>query len=76
MYAQPYLNGLRPDVIIFSEDAGMGIFEVKDWNLNVYRIQGNKHRYSWQVRAQNTGEWQNRQCPLEQAEKYRQSIFK
>ncbi|NEN92537.1 MAG: ATP-dependent helicase, partial [Okeania sp. SIO3H1] len=27
VYAQPYLNGLRPDIIIFCEDAGMGIFE-------------------------------------------------
>ncbi|MDY7005359.1 MAG: AAA family ATPase [Cyanobacteriota bacterium] len=80
VYVQPYLNGLRPDIIIFCEDAGMGIFEVKDWNLDAYQIQGNKKEgYKWQVRAQDTGKWVslcNEDCPLKQVDKYRDSIFK
>jgi hypothetical protein len=36
VYVQPHLNGLRPDIVIFCEDAGIGIFEVKDWDLDAY----------------------------------------
>lgn len=50
IYVQPHLNGLRPDIVIFCEDAGIGIFEVKDWNLDHYRIKDNK----WEVRDANT----------------------
>ncbi|NEQ36792.1 MAG: AAA family ATPase [Okeania sp. SIO3I5] len=77
VYVQPYLNGLRPDIIIFCEDAGMGIFEVKDWTPDVHRIQGNKKDgYQWEVRAKDTGKWHKEECPLKQVDKYRDSIFK
>ena len=36
VYVQPHLNGLKPDIVIFSENAGVGIFEVKDWNLDTW----------------------------------------
>lgn len=39
IYVQPYLNGMRPDIVIFSEKAGIGVFEVKDWNLAAYTIE-------------------------------------
>lgn len=79
VYVQPHLNGLRPDIVIFSEDAGIGVFEVKDWNLDSYRIIVHEDgRYDWQVRAWDTGKWVTRSqeydCPLKQVEKYRQSI--
>ncbi|MEQ8995331.1 MAG: NERD domain-containing protein [Coleofasciculus sp. B1-GNL1-01] len=78
VYVQPHLNGLRPDIVIFSEDAGIGVFEVKDWNLNSYRIIVHEDgEYDWQV--WDTGKWVTRSqedyCPLKQVEKYRQSIF-
>ena len=38
IYFQPHLNGLNPDIVIFSENAGIGVFEVKDWHLNNYKI--------------------------------------
>lgn len=77
VYVQPYLNGLKPDIIIFCEDAGMGIFEVKDWTPDVHRIQRNKKDgYQWEVRAKDTGKWHKEDCPLKQVEKYRDSIFK
>ena len=81
VYVQPHLNGLRPDIVIFSEDAGIGIFEVKDWDLDSHQIiKYEDGRYDWQVRAWDTGKWvtlsQEYYCPLQQAEKYRQSIFK
>ena len=80
VYVQPYLNGLKPDIIIFCEDAGMGIFEVKDWNLDTRQIKGNKKEgYKWLVRNKDTGKWVNprkEECPFKQVDKYRDSIFK
>ncbi len=81
VYVQPHLNGLRPDIVIFCEDAGIGIFEVKDWDLDAYQIvKYEDGGYDWQVRAWDTGKWVPRpkddDCPLKQVEKYRKSIFK
>lgn len=81
VYVQPHLNGLRPDIVIFCNDAGIGIFDVKDWNLDQYRIiKDDDGGYNWQVRAWDTGKWitQHKEdyCPLKQVEKYRQAIFK
>ncbi len=36
IFAQPFLNGTRPDIIIFNPQVGLVIYEVKDWNLNNY----------------------------------------
>lgn len=38
IYFQPFLNGDRPDIILMRPDAGVMIFEVKDWNLGNYDI--------------------------------------
>jgi hypothetical protein len=77
LYIQPHLNGLRPDIVIFSEDAGIGIFEVKDWDLNNYQIVRDREgKHFWQVRSPETGKWYKEDCPFQQVEKYRQSIFK
>ena len=47
MYIQPYLNGLRPDLVLLNPNAGIAVFEVKDWIFSTiekcvkseYRIQ-------------------------------------
>ena len=41
MYIQPYLNGLRPDLVLLNPYAGIAVYEIKDWNLNSiqYSIQ-------------------------------------
>ena len=33
IYIQPYLNGLRPDLVLLNPYAGIAVFEVKDWKL-------------------------------------------
>ncbi|MEJ7790978.1 MAG: NERD domain-containing protein [Gaiellaceae bacterium] len=33
IYVQPHLNNLRPDIVLLHPDAGIAVFEVKDWNL-------------------------------------------
>ena len=42
MYIQPFLNGLRPDLVLLNPAVGIAVFEVKDWNLegDRYRVQG------------------------------------
>ena len=37
MYVQPHLNGLRPDLVLLNPDVGIGVFEIKDWDLNAMR---------------------------------------
>lgn len=77
VYFQPHLNGLKPDIVVFCEDAGIGIFEVKDWDLNAHRIVYRDGKdYDWEVKAWDTDKWHKEFCPLRQVEKYRQSIFK
>ena len=39
-FTQPYLNGSRPDIVIFNPQVGVVINEVKDWNLYNYEMNG------------------------------------
>lgn len=41
VYAQPHLNGLRPDLIVLHPAIGIGIFEIKDWKFEelAYRYE-------------------------------------
>ena len=74
VYVQPHLNGLSPDIVIFSENHGLGIFEVKDWNLQHYRINNFDHgEYNWQV--YNNQRWNSIKCPFQQVLKYKKSII-
>lgn len=36
IFLQSYLNGSRPDIVLFNPQTGLLIIEVKDWNLNNY----------------------------------------
>lgn len=36
IFLQPYLNGSRPDIVLFNPKTGILIIEVKDWNLINY----------------------------------------
>ena len=33
IYVQPHLNGLRPDIVLLHPGVGIGVFEIKDWDL-------------------------------------------
>ena len=75
IYVQPNLNGVQPDIIIFSEEAGMGVFEVKDWNLDSYRV---KIGGRWDVYDGKQGKWIDSaaRCPLAQVKSYKDSIYR
>ena len=42
IFAQPFFNGTRPDIIIFNPFVGIVIYEVKDWNINNYHFEKGK----------------------------------
>lgn len=41
IFVQPYLNGSRPDIVVYNPFVGIQIIEVKDWNLEHYRFDNN-----------------------------------
>ena len=75
IFAQPYLNGSRPDVIIFNPRIGVQIFEVKDWNLSHYffeRKEDSDKGYSFRV-SDRKGTYTTK-SPIRQVEHYKEKI--
>lgn len=70
IFAQPFLNGTRPDVIIFNPSVGIVIYEVKDWNLSLYSWQ-NKRLH---VTA-GSGRQQPVNSPIQQVHYYREKLI-
>lgn len=71
IFFNPYLNGDRPDVIVFRYGYGLLIFEVKDWNLSNYLIDKQSEHNVWiykEARAKV-------KSPLEQVYKYKENLF-
>jgi len=66
IYFNPYLDGDRPDVIIIKPGCGALIIEVKDWNLNQYRVDTNSRwRYETSVIR----------SPQQQVFRYKNNLF-
>jgi hypothetical protein len=40
IFVEPYLNGSRPDIVVFNPQIGVMIYEVKDWDLSSYHWKG------------------------------------
>lgn len=70
IFAQPFLNGTRPDIIIFNPQVGLVIYEVKDWNLDNYEWRKgeglfvNDGRGSYPVKS-----------PIDQVEHYKERLI-
>lgn len=87
IYVQPHLNGLNPDFVLFSEDAGVVVIEAKDWNLAHYEItlseevddgsfkKSDKKSLDWKVYDRHTGQHVDIKCPFDQVERYKNSII-
>ena len=71
IYIQPHLNGLRPDFVLLNPKVGIGVFEVKDWDLNAmtYRNEGSILRASHE--GQTFDVWPN---PVQQLRRYKEEI--
>ena len=40
IFVEPYLNGTRPDIVVFNPQVGVMVYEVKDWDLKSYCWKG------------------------------------
>lgn len=71
IFFNPYLNGDRPDVIVFRKGYGLLIFEVKDWNLSNYLIDKQSEHNVWIYKGARA----KVKSPLEQVYKYKENLF-
>jgi hypothetical protein len=69
IFVQPFLNGSRPDIIIFNPGIGVQIFEVKDWNLSHYSFSNEFFRVK-----DSTGTYRKIKSPVKQVEYYKAKI--
>ncbi len=79
VFVQPHMNGLNPDIVLFSPDSGIGIFEVKDWTLDNYNVVGTSSSYHWKVFDVNKNVWKalpQNKCPFLQVERYKDSLLR
>ena len=72
VYFNPYLNGDRPDIIILRKGHGALVIEVKDWNLDNFKVEGKKE---WHYIDPQTGQDSVVKSPLNQVYKYKENLF-
>lgn len=70
IFFQPLLDGDHPDIIILRKGYGAMIIEVKDWNLDLYRVD---ELNRWSVKSGS--HWQGIKSPMEQVFHYKKNLF-
>ena len=73
VYFNPYLNGDRPDIIILRKGHGALIIEVKDWNLDNFRVDENDKK--WHYIDAWTGQDSVVKSPVSQVYKYKENLY-
>lgn len=68
IYFQPFLNGDMPDIILMQKNVGVSIIEVKDWNLDLYKIDQNN---KWYLKKNNA----LLKSPFQQVYHYKDNMF-
>lgn len=68
VYFNPYMNGDRPDIVIMRKGQGVLIIEVKDYNLDSYKLD---ERKNWRVKNQNF----RIKSPISQVLQYKENLF-
>lgn len=74
VYFNPFLNGDRPDVVIMRREGGVMIIEVKDWDLDLYKLDEKKH---WSL-SHPKNEKEERayiKSPIDQADQYKKNLY-
>ncbi len=74
IFCQPFLNGSRPDIIIFHPFVGLMIYEVKDWQLSNYSFQPDEHGKLRMYVSDARGDYQIKN-PIDQVSYYREQII-
>ncbi|PWI52067.1 hypothetical protein B5K03_21505 [Rhizobium phaseoli] len=77
IYIQPHLNGLRPDFVILNPEVGIGIYEVKDWDLDAMRYEVREyHRDYKELWAMpRDGRSFKVENPFDKIRRYKEAIF-
>ncbi|WMS45292.1 AAA family ATPase (plasmid) [Acuticoccus sp. MNP-M23] len=77
IYIQPHLNGLRPDFVLVNPDGGIGVFEVKDWNLGALRYFTQKDQWGHTLWAEKDGKkfCIQRENPVSKINLYKKEVF-
>lgn len=68
VYFTPFLNGDRPDVLIMRKGYGVMVIEVKDWNLDNFKLNEKK---KWVYIPNNSVV----KSPIDQVLKYKNNLF-
>lgn len=74
VYFNPYLNGDRPDVFIMKKGGGVLVIEVKDWDLNLFKLDEKKH---WHLKYPKNDKEANAflKSPIDQVLKYKENLY-
>ena len=74
VYFNPFLNGDRPDVLIMKKGGGVFIIEVKDWDLDLYKLDDKKH---WHLKFPMNDKEANAflKSPIDQVLKYKENLY-
>ena len=68
VYFNPFLNGDRPDVLIMRKGYGVMVIEVKDWNLDNFKLD---EKRKWVYTPNNSVV----KSPIDQVLKYKNNLF-
>lgn len=76
IYFNPFLNGDRPDIIIMRKGYGVMVIEVKDWNLDNFRLEPEEkeekeEKIKWVYTPNNSVV----KSPIDQVLQYRNNLF-
>ena len=69
VYFNPYMNGDRPDIVIVRKRHGVLIIEVKDWDIDAYRLDERKH---WVLKKDPSTKIKS---PIDQVLKYKENLY-
>ena len=76
IYVRPYLNGLRPDIVILNPNVGIAVFQVVDLDLEEYKYSFHEMDKKTSIlRREKDGELYPVRNPLDQAKLYRDEIY-
>lgn len=68
IYFNPFLNGDRPDILIMRKGYGVMVIEVKDWNLDNFKLN---EKRKWVYTPNNSVV----KSPIDQVLKYKYNLF-
>ncbi len=81
IYVQPFLNGSRPDLVLFNPECGVAVFEVKHWDFDskeyyIDRMGGKPQLAAREHGGRRIQVDERMRNPCAQVESYRQQILK